>query len=306
VPSRVVRVGTRRSPLALAQTEIVLRDLRRAWPRLTFEPVPLVTQGDVKPADGNADFTDRIDAALEAGEVDLAVHSTKDLPTRSSRKVRLVAFPRRADARDCLVLRSERSFRGLAPGARLGSSSPRRRAQILAWRSDLEVVEIHGNVGTRIAKLEGGDLDGVILAVAGLRRLGWGDRITEILPLPRMVPAPGQGALAVAARAQDRTAARWAAPLDDLGTQRAVRAERALAASLGATCDTPLGAFGRTTGTRLRLRALILSPDGSVRVAGQVIGPSSDPEGLGRALARTLLDNGAGRLLPPPPGREAG
>lgn len=288
-----LRVGTRRSPLALVQTDLVLRALRRAVPHVTYEVVPLRTSGDRTPgSDRDLDFTDGIDRRLEEGEIDLAVHSAKDLPGRAVRAVEVAAYPRRADPRDCLILRVPGTFRSLPKGARLGSSSVRRQAQLLAARPDLEVVPVRGNIGTRIEKIESLGLDGVVLAAAGLIRLGWAGRISEYLPVPAWLPAPGQGAMAVEVRKGDRSVRRTVARIDHVATRAAVTAERAVVAALGGGCDLPLGALARVQDRQLRLRAAIFSRDGRRRFAAERSGTPATAARIGRELGRTLAKVG--------------
>lgn len=298
-----LRVGTRSSPLAVAQTERVLRALRRVAPEVTFEPVLLRTSGDrVRRAGGTLDFTDDIDRRLEEGEVDLAVHSTKDLPARPVRPVEVAAYPRRSDPRDCLVLPRPGTLDALPRGARIGSSSVRRRAQLLRARPDLEIVPVRGNVGTRIEKMASEGLDGVVLAAAGLLRLGWKERISEYLGPPHWLPAPGQGALAVEVRRADRLARRTVERIDHRATRAEVEAERAVVASLGGDCNLPLAALGRVRSGRLVLRAALFSPDGRQRLSYIRHSSASRAERTGTELGRRLAELGrlAG-LLPEPP-----
>ena len=301
-----LRVGTRSSPLALAQTELVVRALRRVAPEVAVEPVLLRTSGDrARRTGATLDFTDDIDRRLEQGEVDLAVHSTKDLPARPVRRVEVAAYPRRADPRDCLVLRARGlTLRALPAGARIGSSSVRRRAQLLGERPDLQVVPVRGNVGTRIEKIESQGLDGVVLAAAGLLRLGWKERISEYLGPPRWLPAPGQGALAVEVRTGDRFARRTVARIDHPATRAEVEAERAVVASLGGDCNLPLGVLGRVRSGRLVLRAALFSPDGRRRLSFTLRGSAARAERTGEEVGRRLAEFGspAGLL----PGRRTG
>ncbi len=302
VVTESVRVGTRKSALALRQTELVVSALRREASETRFLVVPITTQGDrSRSPSQDLDFTDAIDRALEEGRIDLAVHSTKDLPARPTRAVSIAAFPRRADPRDCLVLRDARGLRSLPPRSRIGSSSPRRRAQLWRARRDLDVVEIRGNVDTRLALVRGGRVDGVILAAAGLRRIGRWDEVTEVLDRRRFLPAPGQGALAVATRASDRALESLVRPLDDRKTRAAVTAERTFVERIGGDCDTPLGALATVRGNRLTLRAEILSPDGRRSVGGARSGAPSSARALGGLLARDLLRAGAESFLAEPP-----
>ena len=287
--SEVLRVGTRSSPLARAQSELVVRALQYHWPRDRFELVPIATTGDRdQQAVGTLDFTDRIDAELEAGRIDLAVHSTKDLPSRVTRRVVAAAYPRRADPRDCLVLDRPGTFTSLPAGSRIGSSSVRRRAQLLRWRPDVELVPVRGNVGSRISKIATEDLAGVILAVAGLLRLGWVDRISEYLPWRRILPAPGQGALSVHVRSDDVGLARKVAVIDHARTRAAVIAELGVLAELGGNCDIPLGAYAVVRGSRLRLRAALLSTDGRKRMYREIDGQPGDADRLGRQVGTAL------------------
>ncbi len=300
-----LRVGTRSSVLAVTQTELVLRALRRAAPDVTYETVLLRTAGDrVRRTSPTLDFTDAIDRRLEDGEVDLAVHSSKDLPARPARRVEVGAYPRRGDPRDCVVLRGPGTLATLPRGARIGSSSVRRRAQILRERPDLEVVPVRGNIGTRIEKIGIQGLDGVVLAAAGLLRLGWHDRISEYLGPPRWLPAPGQGALAVEVRTGDRFARRTVERIDHRPTRQEVEAERAVVSSLGGDCNLPLGALGRVRSGRLFLRASLFSPDGRRRVSFSLRSPSARAQRTGEEVGRRLAEvGGASDLLP---GRRAG
>ncbi len=292
-------VGTRRSPLARAQTDRVLRALSRASPEVRWVVRPMDTSGDRDRRPGSSpDFTDRLDRAVRAGEVDLAVHSAKDLPAEDPEGLAVVSCPKRGDPRDCLVARRE--TRGpLRRHATVGSSSPRRRAQLLRWRPDLEVVEVRGNVDTRLRQVADGTVDAMILAVAGLVRLGRLSEITWVLPHREFLPAPAQGALALVARATDRAVADVAATIDHRPTRACVAAERAFASGLGGDCTIPLGALGRLVHGTLRLEGELLAPDGRRRIRARTVGPVRDAPDLGRRLARTVLDLGGRTLLAP-------
>ncbi len=293
-----LRVGTRRSPLARAQTGLVVRALARRNPGTRFTVVALATEGD-RPRPTNAsswDFTDRIDRALESGDIDLAVHSAKDLPVRPLRHVAVAAYPTREDPRDCVILRLADTVPELPLRACLGSSSPRRRAQLKAWRPDLDIVEIRGNVGTRIEQMERIPLDGVVLAVAGLRRLGWENRITQRLPTSRLLPSPGQGALAVSARRDDRPVRRLAGSIDHFPTRAAVTAEQAVARALGGDCNLPLGALARVVGDRMTVTAAVFSSDGKRRIRVRREGPVRSAIAIGAGVGRDLSRLG-GSLL---------
>jgi hydroxymethylbilane synthase len=285
-----LKVGTRRSPLALAQTDLALRALRRHNPGVVFELVPITTAGDRNRTVGSSpDFTDRISAAVEGKEVDLAVHSAKDLPTRPQRDVRVAAFLPRADPSDVLVGRPGLDLGRLPAGARIGSSSVRRRAQLLREWPWASVVEIRGNVGTRLAMVDSGKVDGVILAAAGLRRLGAASRIGRRLPVRRFLPAPGQGALALEVRQGDRAVDRVVRTVDHGPTRAAVTAEQACAAGFGADCDVPLGVLARVRGEALSLDAELLDPDGRRSVRVRRAGPVLNAASLGRLAGAELL-----------------
>jgi hydroxymethylbilane synthase len=290
------RVGTRRSALARIQTEMVVASLRRRTPDTRFEVVPIETSGDRERAPGvSPDFTDAIDRALRKGAVDLAVHSAKDLPLRLDPALLLAACPRRANPRDALV----QNVRRLPRGAKVGSSSLRRRAQLLRWRGDLEVVELRGNVDTRLVRVRSGTLDAVILAAAGLERLGLKAEISEILPIRSFLPAPAQGALALVTRSDDTSTTSIARTVGHPTTLAAVQAEREFASVLGGDCRMPLAALARLDGDSLNLTGEVLSPDGRQRLRGQLAGDSDAPARVGAALGTLLRDRGAIELLHP-------
>jgi len=295
------RVGTRRSPLARIQTQMVLTRLARFAPEARFEPVPVDTSGDRdRTPGGSPDFTDAIDRALLRGEVDLAVHSAKDLPAELDRRFTLLACPRRANPRDCLVVGSPPSGAPLGRGARVGSSSPRRRAQLLRWRADLDVVEIRGNVDTRIGLVRSGTVDAAILAVAGIVRLGRRREIDRVLPLRTFLPAPAQGALAVVSKTGDASLAATVRRIDHPPTSACVRAERAFAAALGGDCHLPLGALASVRAGSLSLVGEVLAPTGRKSLRRSVDGPASDAGRVGSRLGKELLRRGALELLPSP------
>ncbi len=288
------RVGTRSSPLARAQTDLVLNGVRRARNGPSFEIVPIVTAGDrQRGRTPSSDFTGTIERALREKRIDLAVHSTKDLPARDGPGLIVAAYPRRADPADCVVARRW----PLPPMARVGSSSLRRRAQLLRWRPDLTVTEIRGNVGTRLGRVRSNEVDAVILAIAGLVRLREKDRVSAKLPLARFLPSPGQGALAVQIRRSDRRLREILRSIDDAATRSGVEAERAVADRLGANCNVPLGVLGRVRGRRLTLRAEVLSEDGRIAVVAEATGSAQSPPAVARKVVVKLLRGGAGALL---------
>ncbi len=298
-----IRVGTRRSPLARIQTDLVLQRLRRSVPSHRFEATPIETSGDRDRTLGNSpDFTDAIDRALAAGEVPRAVHSAKDLPSDLDPHFVLAAFPPRADPRDCLVVaRSLRPDR-LPAGARVGSSSPRRRAQLLRWRPDLDVVEVRGNVDSRIGLVRSGDIDAAILAVAGIARLERSSEISCVLTTRTFLPAPAQGALAVVARTDSTTLVNLVRRIDHSPTRACIRAERAFSTALGGDCQVPLGALATLRGRTLSLTGEVLSPDGRTRLRGRRAGSPRSAMVLGRGLGTAMHRGGAFRLRSPASG----
>jgi hydroxymethylbilane synthase len=298
-----LRIGTRGSPLALWQANHVADRLR---PLAAPRPVELVlirTTGDrvqdrpLAQIGGDGLFTKEIQQALLAATADVAVHSLKDLPTLPVEGLVLAAVPSRGPTGDAFVSRRHRTFESMPSGAVVGTSSLRRRAQLLHRRPDLGLVEMRGNVETRLRKLDEQGLDALVLAQAGLERLGLGAAITEMLDPAWMLPAVGQGALGLECRVDDQETLGLLRALDDVPSRQAVLAERALLRALGGGCLVPIGAAGLVEGDALSLRGAVLSPDGQGRVAGQAEGPAAEAEALGRRLAEDLLARGAGALL---------
>jgi hydroxymethylbilane synthase len=295
-----VRLGTRGSRLALWQAEHVRQALRAVAPELTVEIVVLRTTGDrvrdvpLSRIGGTGVFTKEVDDALLSGVVDAAVHSLKDVPTRLAPGITLAAVLEREDPADALVVAPGRppSLAGLPPGARVGTSSLRRRAQILAARPDLAVVDLRGNLDTRLARVAAGDYDAAIVALAGLRRLGREDAAAAVLAPPDWLPAVGQGALAVAVREGDDHLRAAFAPLDHAPTSIAVRAERAFLRTLQGGCQVPIGALAELRGDTLRLDGFIASLDGGSLIRGSREGAASDAEAIGLGLAEELLRRG--------------
>ncbi len=239
-------------------------------------------------------FTKEIEEALLAGGIDVAVHSMKDVPTEVPAGLRIASVPRREDARDALV---GRRLAELAPGARVGTSSLRRTAQLLALRPDLTVESLRGNLDTRLRKVAEGLYDAVVLAAAGLRRMGWQDSITELLEPEVMCPAVGQGALAIETRADGGAAEQLVRKLNDADTEAAVLAERAVLHSLGGGCQVPIGAHAGVAGGRIRLRAVVVSPNGRTAVRRECAGDAADAARLGQRLGEELLEAGARAIL---------
>jgi hydroxymethylbilane synthase len=293
-----MRLGTRRSALALAQAELVAELLGGC------EILPIVTSGDrgMGPEDKSR-WVRELEEALLSGEIDLAVHSAKDIPSEPAEGLSLLGAPARAAPEDALCGAAD--LEGLGPGARVGTSSLRRAAQLRCAREDLEVVPMRGNVDTRLRKLAAGELDAIVLARAGLQRLGRESEIGAVLDPERFVPAPGQGALAVQGRAGDAQVREAVGRITDRHTLACLLAERAVARELSATCHTPLGAHAwpaqagppRRTEGALRLRAWVGLPDGSAWASDELAGRLTDPEALGREVAARLKLAGAGEML---------
>jgi hydroxymethylbilane synthase len=307
-------LGTRRSALARTQSELVATALRLRTGR-EVELVEVVTRGDVSRAPlssigGTGVFVSALREALEAGRVDLAVHSLKDLPTAAAPGLVLAAVPAREDPRDVLVARDGARLGDLPAGARVGTGSPRRAAQLRWLRPDLQVVDVRGNVDSRLRLVAEGTVDAVVLALAGLVRLGRDAEVTQVLDPDEVLPAPGQGALALECRAADARSLAACALLDDAATRAAVTAERRLLAVLEAGCTAPVGALARAEGSDLVLRALVASPDGSTRVVRTATAPAARAAQLGREVAEAMLAEGAGGLaqltttLPAAPGSD--
>ena len=302
-----IRIGTRGSHLARWQSTWVADQLRRAHPGLTVELVEIRTRGDrdrnspLSLIGGSGLFTKEIQRALVDRTVEVAVHSLKDLPTEPVPGLILGAVPEREDVADALIAPAGRTLDGLRAGATIGTGSLRRRAQLLHLRPDLVVVDIRGNVETRLNKALGGELDGVVLAEAGLRRLGLGHHVTERLAPPRFLPAVGQGALGIECRADDAQTRELLRALDHPPTHRAVVAERRVLADLEGGCMIPLAAYATESAAGLSLTATVLDAAGRERVDASAQTPpgQSDPSSLGHEVARRLLALGADRLLRP-------
>ncbi|MFN3284855.1 MAG: hydroxymethylbilane synthase [bacterium] len=287
-----LRVGTRASSLSRRQTDWVLQLLRPLDPRLDFHVVPVRTAGDrsarpIAELGGTGWFTRELERALLEGAVDMVVHSLKDLPTETPSGLVLAAIPPREDARDALVGRWP-SLDALPRGSRVGTGSPRRKAQLLAYRRDLEVVPLRGNVDTRLRKVDAGEVEAAVLAVAGLVRGEWQDRIRQYLDPEVMLPAPAQGALAVQVRESDGPLVELIRQIDHPPTHAAVRAERAFLRALGGGCTLPVGALATVEGERVSLRVRVLSEDGSRQVSARREGRLDDPDRLGQEAAEEV------------------
>ena len=302
-PRAAVVLGTRASALARAQTEVVIQLLKAAWPQLALETRVLSTAGDRTQASGEplpeiggkGLFTAELERALRDGEIDLAVHSLKDLPTEDADGVAVGAVAAREDVRDCVVSRDGATLDELPAGAVVGTSSLRRAAQLRALRPEVDVRSIRGNVDTRIAKVRKGEYDAAVLAAAGVRRLGLESAVTQWLEPDAMLPAPGQGAIAAQCRAADRETLALLAAIDDPTARAETAAERAFLRALGAGCAAPVAALAAsTTNPRVRLQGLVAAVDGGrmVRVHGE-----GDSPAIGEELALEALAAGADRIL---------
>jgi hydroxymethylbilane synthase len=308
VTGRTFRIGTRGSSLALRQTEMVLADLRQAHPDATFETVTISTSGDQSTAaladiGGRGVFIIEIERALLATDIDIAVHSLKDLPAEDTPGLSIAATPAREDVRDVLVSRSGAKLSELPAGASVGTGSPRRAVQIRALRPDLAIKDIRGNVDTRLRKVDAGEYDAVALAAAGLKRLALFERATEVFETAQFLPAVGQGALAIQARSDDSEVIEILRVLDDGTTRAAVTAERAFERRLGGGCHAAIGALAtvggdpRTSRAPILLRAIVGSiADGRI-LRGEMEGPASEADMLGVRLAEFLIAQGAEELL---------
>jgi hydroxymethylbilane synthase len=299
--TRVLRVGTRASALARTQTGLVVDALQAP-----AEIVPIVTEGDRSAAaltqlGGTGVFVSALRSALLADEIDVAVHSYKDLPTEPAEGIVIAAVPAREDPRDALVARDGLTLGELPAGSRVGTGSPRRAAQLRALGLGLEIVPLRGNVDTRVGKVTSGELDAVVLAYAGLRRLGRQGEVTEVLDPIQVLPAPAQGALAIECRASDAAAIEVLAALDSADARAAVTAERALLAALEAGCSAPVGALADVVegdaGLEVFLRGSVTAVDGSRAVRLSATGATTDAEEVGRRLAADLLAEGADQMM---------
>lgn len=305
VQARTLRLGTRRSALALAQAELIATSLRADGHDVQL--VEVVTEGDRSAAaltalGGTGVFVAELRQRLIAGEIDLAVHSLKDLPTADADGLVIAAVPTRADPRDALVSRDRLTLGELTPGATVGTGSPRRTAQLHAAGFGLSVVPIRGNVDTRLRKVAEGEVDAVVVAAAGLARLGRLDEAAEILDPTQMLPAPGQGALAVECRADDEALGKLLSELlDHPDTRAAATAERRVLAQLEAGCTAPVGALADVgegdEGPELYLRAAVVAVDGSRALRMSITGPVADSDELAIRLTAQMIDEGAADLI---------
>lgn len=300
-----LRIATRKSPLALWQSEHVAAALRAAHPGLAVELVPMSTRGDqvldrsLSAIGGKGLFLKELELAMLRGEAECAVHSLKDVPMDLEPGFALPAILARADHADALVSARYPDLDALPRGARVGTSSLRRQAQLRARRPDLQLRDLRGNVNTRLAKLDAGEFEAIVLACAGLQRLGFDERISARLDAPDWLPAPAQGAIAIECRDDDAATRALFAVLDHADTRMRVSAERAMNRALHGSCHVPVAALAELDGTHLRLAGLVGDAGDGRLVRAQAEGDAVDPEALGMRVAKLLLDRGAAELLPP-------
>jgi hydroxymethylbilane synthase len=303
VEKEEIILGTRGSALAVRQTQFVAAAVQRAAPAARVAVKTITTRGDrarhvpLAALGGTGVFVKELEDALLDGRIDAAVHSLKDLPTQTADGLIIAAVPAREDSRDALLSREGRTFWSLRNGSRVGTSSPRRRAQLLHLRRDLDVLDLRGNLDTRLRRLDEGRYDAILLAAAGLLRLELADRITETLPFSAMLPAAGQGALAIQIRAADGHLRRLLRALDDAATRRAVGAERAFLRQIGGGCHAPVGAHASLARDHLELEGCIAAPDGTKLLRDWIEGDAARAEELGVALAERLLRQGGAEVV---------
>ncbi|MHB1004827.1 MAG: hydroxymethylbilane synthase [Chloroflexota bacterium] len=301
--TKPIVIGTRGSALAMWQAEYITARLIERFPDRQFVIKPIRTRGDLVQSVAMAEigtrgvFVKEIQAALLAGEVDFGVHSLKDLPSEDAEDLVLAAVGPRADPRDALISRHGVGLAALPQGARVGTSSPRRAAQVKALRPDCVILGLRGNVDTRVRKALDEQYDGIVLAAAGLHRLGLGEHIVEYLPVTVMVPASGQGIIAVEARAGDAEFLALAAAIDDSPTHHTADAERAFVRTLGGGCFTPLGVYATVSADTMHVVGLLASPEGDAVVRQSVDGPAGLAVALGERLARQVLAMGGEAIL---------
>ena len=301
-PTRIV-IASRESQLALWQAQHVRERIVALYPRCEVPILGMTTQGDRMLATplarigGKGLFVKELEAALAEGRADIAVHSMKDVPMLLPDGFAIAAITAREDPRDALVSNRYAELAALPPGARVGTSSLRRESQLRARHPKLAVEPLRGNVQTRLRKLDDGAYDAIILAAAGLKRLGLGERIRALLDAEVSLPAPGQGALGIECLAARTDLVAWLAPVDDRDTALAVRAERALSRTLSGSCQLPLGGYAEIERGSLRLRGFVATQDGAQVIRGELSGAPEEAETLGERLARQLLEQGADRIL---------
>jgi len=300
---KVIKVGSRQSQLAMWQTNHVVDILKAKLPEYDFQIVPIKTKGDkildvalAKIGDKGL-FTKELELAILNGDVDFAVHSMKDLPTVLPEGLQITAMTKRHDPRDVLLAKHNYSFRELPRGARIGTSSLRRKAQLLNIRPDLQILDLRGNLNTRMKRMDTENYDAIILAAAGVERLGWQDKITEKLDYQICLPAVGQGSIGIETRGNDQEIYKIVRLANDRDTELCITAERALLKSLEGGCQIPIGAVAEIGDTQLTLTAMVGSLDGKVLVRDSLTGDLTEPEKIGLELAKLLKEQGADKIL---------
>lgn len=297
-----ITIGTRGSQLALWQSQYIKDRINNLYPNLEIQLKIIKTKGDrIQERSlvglGKGVFTKDIEIALLNEEIDLAVHSLKDLPTEEPDGLCITAIPSREDPRDILISENNLPLTDLPPGARIGTTSPRRKAQLLHLRSDLEVVDIRGNVDTRIHKLKNSDIDGIILAAAGIKRLQKEDLITEYFAIDQMVPAVGQGALAIQVHENNSDIIQILQPINDTKSSAEISAERTVLKALGGGCQVPIGAYANSNDTELSIIATVCHPHGNHRIIEEYSGKIQNAIDIGNIVAENLLNSGADNIL---------
>jgi hydroxymethylbilane synthase len=298
---REIKVGSRKSLLAMTQTKWVIRELEERHPELIFTIVPIITKGDqiidvtLSKVGGKGLFVKELEEALFQKEIDFAVHSMKDMPAKMADAFTIAAVPKRVDARDALISRTGHTLAELSEGAKIGTSSLRREHQLQRLRPNIDIQSIRGNIDTRIKKCQAGEFDAILLAAAGLIRMGWEDKITQYLSLEESLPAVGQGALGIQARQEDHEVLTILESINDQETAEAVRAERAFLERLNGGCQVPIGAYCFRAEGSLVMQGMVASQDGQIFLKEELRG--SEPEKLGLVLAEILLERGAKDFL---------
>ncbi|MCL1140855.1 hydroxymethylbilane synthase [Shewanella pneumatophori] len=299
----LIRIATRKSPLAMWQAEFVKAELEKIHEGLTVELLPMSTKGDIildtplAKVGGKGLFVKELEVAMLEGEADIAVHSMKDVPVEFPEGLGLEVICEREDPRDAFVSNTYKTIEDLPQGAVVGTSSLRRQCQIRAARPDLVIKDLRGNVGTRLAKLDAGNYDAIILAAAGLKRLKLEERIASFISAEQSLPANGQGAVGIECRTDDARVKALLAPLEHAETRMRVIAERAMNTRLEGGCQVPIGAYAEIDGDTINLRGLVGNPDGSQIITASTTGSTADAEKLGVALAEELLEKGAKTIL---------
>jgi hydroxymethylbilane synthase len=298
-----VKIGTRGSKLALTQTNFVAEKFKKVMPEAEIEICVIKTSGDIMQdvsllkIGGQGVFVKELEEALLSCKIDLAVHSMKDVPGETPEELTFAAILAREDVRDVLVARNNIKMEFMPKGAKIGTGSQRRGAQIKAMLPDINIVSLRGNIDTRLKKIETENLTGVILAAAGMKRMGLTERITQFLPVETMLPAVGQGALGLQIRKSNVDLAKVCARLNDAKTATEITAERSFLRGLGGGCRLPIAALGKLDGQMLSLEGMIAAPNGTVIVREKISGTKEEAESLGKKLAEIILDKGGQKLL---------